>query len=48
MVFHGRRGIFLVYIYEAMDVILRSRVIPESFAYLTRGALEDILITSHK
>jgi hypothetical protein len=37
-----------VCIYEAMDVIFPSRVIPESFAYLTRGALEDLLITSHK
>jgi cleavage and polyadenylation specificity factor subunit 3 len=31
--FRGRRGISLVYIYEAMDVILLPRVIPESFAY---------------
>jgi Cft2 family RNA processing exonuclease len=39
--FWGCRGIFLVCIYEAMDVILPPRVIPKSFAYLMRGAIED-------
>jgi Cft2 family RNA processing exonuclease len=46
--FRGRRGIFLVYICEAMDVILPSRVIPESSTCLMRGAVEDLLIASHK
>ena len=32
MEFRERRGISLVYIYEAMDVVLPSRVITEFFA----------------